>query len=588
LAGPISEEILAEILSRANIVEVIDEHLTLRKVGSGYQGLCPFHSDSKPSFHVNEARQFFHCFGCGAGGNAFHFLMRFHHMTFPEAVQTLATRYGVQLPQRSPSPEERRRKAQRDALQEINDLAVTFFRKVLLGSKGMQAIGYLDRRGISPETQEAFSLGLSPSGWRALVNFLSEKSVSLSIAERAGLIISGKDGGYYDRFRGRLMFPIHDERGRVVGFGGRAMGEEPPKYLNSPDSPVFEKRKNLYGLYIARGPIREADTALVVEGYTDLLALHQYGIRNAVATLGTALTEEHLLMLKRFTPKVIHVFDADEAGDRATMRALDLCLKVRIRGRVLRLPARHDPDSYVRKVGAAAFRAEVENAISLTDYLINRVSEREDISQLEGKTKALEQLIPYIRRLPDRVSIDHYASVVSERLRIAEARIHEMIKEGAEAVHSRIEKQSPNDPYRAERLLLQAVLKEPSLAGCLQSDVLEEFQDPKAKALGAHMARWVDEGIDRDRHSLKASIQDLDLAQALSQLFMNLEAVEQPDRICEDCIKHIRRKGLERKIHALEEEIVQARNRRDDDRIRILEDRKVDLILQKARLKLSA
>jgi DNA primase len=588
LAGPISEEILAEILSRANIVDVIAEHLAIRKVGNGYQGLCPFHTDSKPSFYVNEARQFFHCFGCGAGGNAFHFLMRFRQMTFPEAVHSLAERHGVQLPQRALSPEERRRRAQHERLLEFNDLAASYYRQVLTGPQGIAARRYLRERGISSETQETFSLGFAPQGWKALVDYLGKQSVNLPLAERAGLIIAGKDGGYYDRFRGRIIFPIYDESGRAVGFGGRTLGEDLPKYLNTPDSPLFAKRKNLYGLHMARKAIREADSTVVVEGYTDLLTLHQFGVRNAVATLGTALTPEHLLIMKRYSPNVVHVFDADEAGDRATLRALDLCLKTGIWGRVFRLPPPHDPDSYVREVGGNAFQTELKKAIPLMDFFIHRVMGQEDILQLEGKTRALKQLLPKLRKLPDRVSQDHYVSIVAQRLHLQEKRIHELLRGDVKAAQEHLQERTLDDPSRAEKLLLQAILKQPSLARCLQGDVLEEFQDPRTKAIGAQLARWADEGVDWEAPSFEASIQDLELGQSLAQLSAHLQEVEDPDKICEDCLKHIKRKGLDRKIHALEEEIALARDRCDDETTRKLENQKVDLVMEKARLRMSA
>ena len=254
MAGPIPEEIIADILSRASIVEVIGEHLQLRKIGNGYQGLCPFHTDSKPSFYVNEARQFFHCFGCGAGGNVFHFLMRSRGMTFPEAVRSVADRVGVRIPERELSPGERQKRDERSILLELNELAASFFRQTLRGPAGGEARGYLQRRGLTREIEESFGLGFAPVGWRGLVDHLRGGSASLSQAESAGLIIRGKDGGYYDRFRGRLVFPIHDETGRVIGFGARTLGEDLPKYINSPESPVFSKGKNLYGLHMGHGP----------------------------------------------------------------------------------------------------------------------------------------------------------------------------------------------------------------------------------------------------------------------------------------------------------------------------------------------
>jgi DNA primase len=590
VSGPIPEEIIADVLSRTNIAEVIGEHLPLRKIGNGYQGLCPFHTDSKPSFYVNETRQFFHCFGCGAGGNAFHFLMRSRGMTFPEAVRNLAEKVGVHIPERELSAEERRNRDQRAFLLELHQMAAAFFQGTLRGQGGETARQYLQGRGISLETQESFGLGLASSGWRGLLEHLRTRSVPLPQAEAAGLLVRNKEGKYYDRFRGRLMFPIHDEGGRAIGFGARTLGDDLPKYINSPESPVFSKGKNLYGLHLARGRIRELDAVVVVEGYMDLLALHQAGIRHVVATLGTAITRDHLQRLRRLTPNVIHVFDGDEAGERATLRALDLCPETGVWGRVLRLPSRHDPDSYVRQVGAETLRKELDDAIPLMDYFVQRVTDRIDVSRLEGKSRALQQILPRLQRVREPIAVDHYVAMVSQRLKVSEARIHEMLQRGPAAA-SLSPEGFPSDEQQTgtERLLLKSVLREPLLARCLEPEVLNEFEDPNYRAVATHLSKGADLGEGPDPRWVEADIQEPLVARTLSALLASLEEVnEDPERICEGCLRRLRQRGMDRRIQALGEEIARAERSKDEERRRGLECMLKELLDQKARLKMSA
>jgi len=588
LSGPIPEEILTEILSRANIVDIVGEHLPLRKVGSGYQGICPFHADSKPSFHVNEAKQFFYCFGCGAGGNAFHFLMRIKHLSFPEAVRELASRYGVSLPEKPLSPQERRRRRHRERLLQINNHALQFFLDSLAGPQGEEARRYLERRGISQEVQEAFSLGFAPEGWQSLVDYLKGNSLSLEDAEEAGLIVRRRGGGFYDRFRGRLIFPIRDEGGRVIGFGGRTLGNGSPKYLNSPETPLFSKRRNLYGLHLARSAIREADAVVVVEGYTDLLALHQFGVPNSVATLGTALTPEHVGVLKRLTENLVFLFDADEAGKRATVRALDLCTSMGVWGKVVALPEGHDPDTFVREVGGEALRRAVQGAVPLFEHWMEGILSGVDKDRAEDKVRAMEMILPYIRRLRNPVAQDHYIARLSESLHIKEGRIREMLRSAApvEDLRSR-DAEVPSDPHRAERLLLQAVFLQPELAARLESHVVEEFRDPSLRELAVLIRQWRESGQD-SIEALESRVQDPDSAQRLAGLLAGLEAVSDPHRVFEDCLRHIRRRGLDRRIRHVDREILEAKVQKDETRLRELQQQKAHLVLQKARLRMSA
>ena len=592
MSGPIPEGTLEEILSRTDIVEIIGEYVQLRKAGNGYQGLCPFHTDSQPSFHVNPARQFFHCFGCGAGGNAFHFLMKQDHLTFPDAVRTLATRVGVELPERPLSPGEKKQRDVRRTLLEINETAADYFREVLKSAKGKDAARYLRRRGISPEAEETFQLGYAPPGWRGLLDHLRKKGVSEALAEQAGLIIRGKEGNYYDRFRGRVIFPIRDERSRVIGFGGRTLGDDLPKYLNSPDSPVFSKGKNLYGLHAARKSIHDSDSVVLVEGYTDVLALYQFGIENVVATLGTALTVDHLRMLKRYTDHALHVFDADAAGVRATLRALDLCLEANVWGRVLRLPEGRDPDSYVREIGSEAFKQALKESIPLMDFQIDNAVAGQDITGAEGKRKALDLILPHLRKMSDEVVKDHYITTVSERLGIAERHIHKEFAVAAKASQTRKrerEEKEAESACPAERLLLKAILTEPALVKCLfEEGILEAFTDPNARSLGELMTQWGENNGSPELRALEARVQDPELAKFLTSLLTTPEEVTDPERICEDCLKTLKIRTLERELQDLKRQIATAREKQDSNKVKDLEQRKGTLVVRKAMLRMSA
>jgi len=591
--GPIPEEIISEVLSRCSIAEVLGEHLQLRKVGNGYQALCPFHADSKPSFYVNESKGFFHCFGCGAGGNVFHFLMRARGMGFPEAVRFVAARAGVEIPERALSQEEKALRREKALLLEVNRVAAEFFRAHLLGSEGAEARTYLENRGVSPQTQKIFGLGLAPRGWRGLRDHLKARGEQfVSKAQSLGLLVKGKDGSFYDRFRHRIMFPIQEEDGSVVGFGGRALGSEEPKYLNSPESPLFSKGRCLYGLHMARGMIRERDEAVLVEGYLDLLALYQAGIRNAVATMGTSLTRQHLMRLKRYSSNLLCVFDGDEAGARATMRAVDLCLDLGVWGKVLRLPPEHDPDSFVREKGEAEFLESLKGSVSLMDFLVEKTTEHFAQGGIEGKRGALQELLPRLRRLHDPILRDHYVTVVASKLGISEARLEQLMRDGkAEPSHSRMEfAKHSGKPPASEKLLIQCLLLDPSLARGLDRGILKEMQDERLRELAGLIWERVErEAPPRNLSELFSCLESAESGEVLAELMSALEEVgDNPQKVCSDCVRDLRRRSLDRQLKDLAGLISQARQCSDTHRLSQLEMQRASLVLEKKRLGLSA
>jgi DNA primase len=404
----IPEDFLQDLLSRVDIVEVVGRHVQLRKAGANHMGLCPFHGEKSPSFSVSASKQFYHCFGCGAHGNAIRFLTEHRGMGFIDAVQELAQGVGLVVPEGEFDAAAHERAAQAKARQatltDVLERAAEHYRQQLKASDG--AIDYLKRRGLSGDIAHRFALGYAPPGWRSLASAFARYDDPL-LAESGMVIVQGEGDAEqkrYDRFRDRIMFPIRSVKGEVIGFGGRVLDNGEPKYLNSPETPVFVKGRELYGLYEARTALRSKGCALVVEGYMDVVALAQNGFGNAVATLGTACTAEHVQKLFRFTDTVVFSFDGDAAGRRAASRALEAALPhaTDLRSvRFLFLPPEHDPDSFVRELGPAAFDEQVAKAVPLSRQLIKHASQGADLNSAEGRARMLALAKPLWQALPE-------------------------------------------------------------------------------------------------------------------------------------------------------------------------------------------
>ncbi|WP_213956248.1 DNA primase [Variovorax sp. dw_954] len=397
---------IQELIARADVVEIVGRYVQLKKTGANFSGLCPFHSEKSPSFSVSPTKQFYHCFGCGVHGNAIGFLMEHAGMGFVEAVHDLAGQYGLQVPEDDASPEERARAAgqrQKQAtLTEVLEKAGDAYRKHLRDSD--TAVNYLKGRGVSGEVARQYGIGYAPPGWRTLASVFPEYDNPL-LAE-SGLVITGEDGEdkRYDRFRDRVMFPIRNVKGECIGFGGRVLGDEKPKYLNSPETPVFSKGRELYGLFEARAALRDKGYVLVTEGYMDVVALAQLGFPNAVATLGTACTPEHVQKLFRFTDSVVFSFDGDGAGRRAARKALDGALPFATDVRSIKflfLPAEHDPDSFIREHGAEAFSRFVGEATPLSRFMLDAARDGCDLGTAEGRARMTSNVRPLWTAMPD-------------------------------------------------------------------------------------------------------------------------------------------------------------------------------------------
>ncbi len=416
----LKQELFEQIKEHNDIVAVISEYVSLRKSGRSLIGLCPFHGEKTPSFNVNQEKQLFYCFGCGVGGNVFNFIMKLENIDFIAAAKILAERAGIPWPDYNP---ESAVDLHRESLFKINKLAAAFFNQYLVKIEAVkQARNYLKDRGINPESWQRFHLGYAPAGWHSLTDILRKKGVSLEDAEKLGLLSLGENG-YYDRFRDRLMFPITDPKGNIVGFGGRVFDNSQPKYLNSPETEIFHKGRFLFGLTLAKETIRKKNQAIIVEGYLDVVQAHQAGFTQTVASLGTALTKEQARMIKKYTSEVVLAYDGDAAGRKATERGMVILQEAGLKIKILDLPAGDDPDSFIKKNGADAFRTLLNNALDITDFTLKQVLQQYNISTPGGKVQAQQAMLPQIATIDNRLTQEFYLRQLARELGISEVSI---------------------------------------------------------------------------------------------------------------------------------------------------------------------
>ena len=499
----IPEKTISEIRNASDIVDIVSEAVLLKRAGKNFLGLCPFHSEKTPSFTVSSDKQIFYCFGCGAGGNVFTFLMKHEGVSFPEAVRMLGRRHGITVEEHLLSPEERQRMREREGIFDVNEQARIFFRRMLLENpEGRPALEYLEKRGLTRETIDRFSLGYAPPGWEALTGYFAGLGVPAALLESAGLVVPRKnrDGGY-DRFRDRIVFPIIGASSRVIGFGGRVMDDALPKYLNSPETAVFNKRRSLYGLDSARGPCRETGTVYVVEGYFDVLALSQGGIPNAVATLGTALSPEHVRRLKGHVREIVLVYDSDQAGIRAALKSLETFRKENMDARILVLPEGHDPDSFIMKFGAGAFVAAAGAARTMMDFLMEETVRKHGLS-VEGKLRIVEDMHGPLGAVSDPMARSLYIRNLAEHIGVDEAMLAGRMRRPAVSGHRGPGGRGVSDGSRdlreisgfsgrharIERKIITMMLQfQDFLMEIDQRNLLDSFEDERLRTIGRHI-----------------------------------------------------------------------------------------------------
>ncbi|HSP59078.1 MAG TPA: DNA primase [Halomonas sp.] len=442
MAGQIPQRFIDDLLARVDVVEVVGERVALKKTGRNHSGLCPFHQEKSPSFTVSADKQFYHCFGCGAHGNALRFLMEYDRLGFPEAVEHLAGRLGMEVPREgADDPRAQARERKRKEGVNLLELSASFFRERMKMPEAGKARDYLSGRGLSSEIIGDFAIGYAPDDWEGLKRHLTERGISEAVQIEYGLLVHREDTGRtYDRFRDRVMFPIRDIKGRTIAFGGRVLGDAKPKYLNSPETPVFHKGRELYGLFEARQASNRLERLVIVEGYMDVVALAQFGIRNVVATLGTSTSEDHLNRLFRLVSEVVFCFDGDRAGRQAATRALETVLPLMIDGRQARflfLPEGEDPDTLVRREGMAAFDDRITCASPLSEFLFDQAASGRDLSRVEECERYASQVLTALGKLPDGMLKSLMLGELSRRTGVDQSRFELlMARQGAAAGES--------------------------------------------------------------------------------------------------------------------------------------------------------
>jgi DNA primase len=547
-----SREFTEAVRKAGDIVRLVSDYVSLKPSGSRFKGLCPFHQEKTPSFHVDPQLQFFYCFGCSTGGDAFKFVMLYEKLTFPQAVEFLARKWGVPLPQSSYSHDA----GPAARAHELNAAAETFFRTTLRESSGAaRARDYLTLRGLDPATIDGLALGYAPDAWDELRSHLLSRRFSVEEMLAAGLVIPRKDGsGHYDRFRDRIMFPIRDVTGRTVAFGGRAIGDAQPKYMNTPETQAYIKGDHLYGLDLARQAIRREGYAIVVEGYLDAAALIQWGFDNVVATLGTAFTAAQVRLLHRHSEKAIVSYDGDAAGSAATVRSLDLLLEEGLEVRVADLPAGLDPDDLLRRSGPDAYRDLLTGAPAYLEFLIRREARSRDISRVEEKVAAVNALLPHIARLHSSVARGSWAGQLAATLGIEDElvlqELRTALKAGRPAVRQR--PGSSELPIREAEARLVSLLLRSDEARARARETLEpaDLEGTSVGAILRCLLRLPEAGMHLDHATVLADLESESDRELLTRIAFREEAesgLEDVDR-CIEALRHGRFKKEGREV----------------------------------------
>ncbi len=557
MAGRIDENAIRDIRERANLFEVVSDVVSLRRRGRSAVGLCPFHTEKTPSFTVSEERGFFHCFGCGEHGDVFTFVMKTQALPFPEAVRAVAERFGIPVPEDTGGP-----RTPAEPLVAVNAAAQAYFRGALRGPAGARARAYLAERGVAPESVERFALGFAPGGGDTLARHLRTQGLRLDDAVTAGLVMRRDSGGFLDRFRERLIFPIADAMGRVVAFGGRILpgGPEsadnpPPKYLNSPETPLFHKGRMVYGLGLAREAIRKRNRVIVVEGYLDVIALAQAGIEEVVAPLGTALTADQLRVLRRFSESVLACFDGDTAGRRAAARSFPVFIEAGLWGRGAFLPSGDDPDTYVRTHGRDALETLLGAAVPLVDAYIAELAggQRDAVGRRADAAREVARVLRAVRTPFER---DVLVRLAAERLGVRE----EALRSEGTAAMAPVEDARETTHGGPEELLVELLVAEPNLATRVRAEnILGDFEHPTWRSTAE---RLVAGGAALDRSELLQSLPRT-LRDRVARRLLGENTDEDHDRMVADCIAAIRSRRARSQRGRLLEELRAAQARGD-------------------------
>lgn len=546
-------EFIDKLRMASDIVDVIGQYIPLKKKGRNFWGCCPFHHEKTPSFSVAPDKGFFYCFGCQSGGNIFTFLMKVENISFADAAKVLAQKLNIPLPEQKKSARDIAIEQEKRELYRINELAKDFFYACLTKTRyGRAAQEYLKLRGITEAVIEQFQIGFSPPGWDKLLNGFRAKGIAVADIQKAGLIIEKPSGGSYDRFRSRIMFPISDEHGKVIGFGGRVLDDSQPKYLNSPETTIFNKRYLLYGLHAAKQNIRSLRQVVVVEGYLDAITAHAAGIINVVASLGTAFTVNQARILMKYADEIIFAYDSDAAGQIATLRALEIVRSLGVRVRVVSIPEGKDPDEFIRKQGADAFRKLIDSASNLLEYQVEQAFKAVDYSNLEGKITVVNRLVPALAAADNAVEVNAHITRIAQRLMIDETSIRAEVRRflaveqkdkninSGKAISAVLKSNELTvATTMAERLLIRYMYEDAAMIPYVETQLpAEEFHSEERCKIAKAIFDLYHAGKDIICEASSSEITELTGAEFSQIMLMDVECVEVVKQV-DDCIKMV-------------------------------------------------
>lgn len=557
----VKQEILDEIREKADLVEIIGAYIPLKKAGRNFRALCPFHHEKTPSFIVSADKQIFHCFGCGEGGNVFDFIMKHERLNFPEALEAVAGKIGFNIPREKDSLE-KKESSLINKLFSANELAALFYSQNLLKSAPAEtARQYLKKRGVNEQTITEFRLGFSLPQWQGFIDYAGKRGFSVQILEKAGLAIKGKDDKYYDRFRNKLMFPIANAQGKIIGFGSRKFDEEEgPKYINSPETEIYTKRKTLYGLNLAKRNIVKNQTAVITEGYFDVIIPYQAGFKDIVASLGTAFTNEHARILKRYTKEVILLFDADSSGEAAALRGLDILTEEGLTVKVCALPKGYDADELVRRKGKEFLEEVIKNAKDLFEYKLDLLKLKYPLKSASNKEKISVELLPTIKRIESSVLKSAYVKRLAQEIDVSEEALLDELK--------KVNLRQPSDYTKqelsvlkakilpAEKMLLKLMLEDPVLIVKVKKELGScDFENQLARKIVLCLFELDGAVVKNAGSALIDRVEDEAAKHLISEILAdNLEIIDKP-RCVSDCVGFIKKNKMKNKLKQLELQI---------------------------------
>jgi DNA primase len=568
-----------DVRSQSDIVRIVSDYVSLKKRGSNYIACCPFHSEKTPSFTVHAGKGIFKCFGCGAGGDVLGFVMRIENCAYPEAIRIVAEKSGIPLPAVEATEDHKKIEQDRETVLRLNEWAALYFEARLDDAEGQSARDYIASRGIADQTRRLFRLGYAPDSWEGLINHLKSLGATDEEIATSGLVVLKDGGGFYDRFRNRVMFPIADSQSRVIAFGGRVMGEGEPKYLNSPETAVYTKGRNLFGLALTKNEIRRTGFAILVEGYLDCIIPFQEGITNIVASLGTALTDHQVRLLRRYMdqPQIIVNFDSDAAGQSATMRSIEMLLAEGFKVNILRMPVGKDPDEFVRARGATEFHALLRTTQPYIEYIIDTTLASHDASRPAGKVEAINAILPHLARMKDKVARADYAEQIADRLKVDSRVIREEIRHTATNKKSALDSRAlraAEDITPAERQLLELMLANADVRRMMVANLAaDDYNRLATGSLLEAVIRLEREGAEMDFSRLSERVETEEERALIAEALMSDLAwaggsdFDTLFKKATEALSSLRRRQLERRLEQIQIELGQAERDCDNDRV---------------------